>query len=124
MAEIKQANLPPDGDTMLGAQASTEHGEDSARTWTSASRKALTCWRAIGADAGAGGYYVQPTVFKGRQIRCGIPAADLARVAADDVQGCQTTKGWPTTHSMGWARAWSRDANTCYRMGAPSRPSR
>ncbi len=122
VAAIKSGN-PLDSDTMIGAQASTEQFEKILSY--------LDIGRQEGAEVLAGGeratlpgalsegYYVQPTVFKGHnkmrifqeEIFGPVVAvttfkdADEALALAND-----------TLYGLG-AGVWSRDVNTCYRMG-------
>lgn len=121
VAAIKQGN-PLDADTMLGAQASSEQLEKSCPTWTSASRKARRCWPAARAQlAGAleHGYFVQPTVFKGHnkmrifqeEIFGPVVAVTTFKDAEDALSQANDT-----LYGLG-AGVWSRDVNTCYRMG-------
>ena len=122
VAEIKQGN-PLDADTMLGAQASTEQLEKILSY--------LDIGKQEGADVLAGGsraqmqggleggYYVQPTVFKGHnKMRVfqeeifGPVVAVTTFKDADDALALAND----TLYGLG-AGVWSRDANTCYRMG-------
>ncbi|MFT0545317.1 aldehyde dehydrogenase [Allopusillimonas ginsengisoli] len=122
VAAIKQGN-PLDADTMIGAQASDEQLKKILSY--------LDIGRQEGAQVLAGGaratlqgdlkegFYVQPTVFKGQnnmrvfqeEIFGPVVAvttfkdADEALALAND-----------TLYGLG-AGVWSRDANTCYRMG-------
>ncbi|MEO0464941.1 MAG: aldehyde dehydrogenase [Pseudomonadota bacterium] len=119
---IKQGD-PRDPETMVGAQASAEQQE-----------KILSYFQ-IGADEGAevlvggraadvgdylsGGFYIEPTVFKGH---------NKMRVFQEEIFGpvvSVTTFKSPdealeiandTLYGLG-AGVWSRDMNTCYRFG-------
>ena len=122
VAEIKQGN-PLDADTMLGAQASTEQLEkilsyldigkqEGADVLAGGSRAQMQ-------GALEGGYYVQPTVFKGHnKMRVfqeeifGPVVAVTTFKDADDALALAND----TLYGLG-AGVWSRDANTCYRMG-------
>ena len=122
VAEIVQGN-PLDPATMIGAQASQEQQEKILR------------YLQIGRDEGAevligggaaqfggelaGGYYIQPTVFRGH---------NKMRIFQEEIFGpvvSTTTFKTPeealqiandTAYGLG-AGVWSRDANTCYRFG-------
>lgn len=122
VAAIKQGN-PLDPDTMLGAQASAEQLEKILSY--------LDIGRQEGAQVLAGGerarlvgglaegYYVQPTVFKGNnRMRVfqeeifGPVVAVTTFKDADDALALAND----TLYGLG-AGVWSRDINTCYRMG-------
>ncbi|WP_456272609.1 aldehyde dehydrogenase [Bacillus sp. AK031] len=119
---IKQGN-PLDTDTMVGAQASTEQLEkilsyidigkqEGAAVLTGGSRNYLE------GDL-EGGYYVEPTVFKGN---------NKMRIFQEEIFGpvvSVTTFSTPeealeiandTLYGLG-AGVWSRDINTAYRFG-------
>ncbi|TEA70026.1 aldehyde dehydrogenase [Allopusillimonas ginsengisoli] len=119
---IKQGN-PLDADTMMGAQASSEQMEKILSY--------LDIGRQEGADVLTGGaratlegglkdgYYVQPTVFKGHnRMRVfqeeifGPVVAVTTFKDADDALSIAND----TLYGLG-SGVWSRDANTCYRMG-------
>ena len=117
VGEIKQGN-PLDADTMLGAQASTEQLEkilsyldigkqEGAQVLAGGSRAQLQ-------GALEGGYYVQPTVFKGHnKMRVfqeeifGPVVAVTTFKDADDALALAND----TLYGLG-AGVWSRDANT------------
>jgi aldehyde dehydrogenase len=122
VAAIRQGN-PLDGDTMLGAQASSEQLEKILSY--------LDIGKQEGAEVLAGGaraqlqgglkdgYYVQPTVFKGNnrmrifQEEIFGPVVSVTTFKdADDALSIAND----TLYGLG-AGVWSRDANTCYRMG-------
>lgn len=122
VAAIKQGN-PLDPDTMLGAQASSEQLEK------------ILSYVAIGREEGAqvlagglrcelagelkGGYYMQPTVFKGHnrmrvfQEEIFGPVVSVTTFKDEDEA---LTLANDTLYGLG-AGVWSRQANTCYRMG-------
>lgn len=122
VAAIKQGN-PLDPDTMLGAQASAEQLEkilsyldigrqEGAQVLAGGERARL-------AGGLAEGYYVQPTVFKGNnRMRVfqeeifGPVVAVTTFKDADDALALAND----TLYGLG-AGVWSRDINTCYRMG-------
>jgi aldehyde dehydrogenase len=120
--QIVQGN-PLDPATMLGAQASAEQQEKILR------------YLQIGRDEGAqvltggaaatfggelaGGFYIQPTVFKGH---------NKMRIFQEEIFGpvVSTTTFRNTEEALAIANdtpfglgagVWSRDANTCYRFG-------
>jgi aldehyde dehydrogenase len=119
---VKQGN-PLDPATMIGAQASSEQLEkilsyfdigrkEGAEVLIGGERNVLD-------GAFKDGYYVHPTVFKGTNamrvfqeeifgpvvsVTTFADEADALRIAND------------TLYGLG-AGVWSRDANTCYRMG-------
>ncbi|ARP93217.1 aldehyde dehydrogenase [Bordetella genomosp. 13] len=122
VAAIKQGN-PLDADTMIGAQASSEQLEkilsyldigkqEGAQVLAGGSRAALD------GDL-KDGYYVQPTVFKGRnnmrvfqeEIFGPVVSVTTFKDEADALQIANDT-----LYGLG-AGVWSRDGNTCYRMG-------
>ena len=122
VAAIKQGN-PLDADTMLGAQASSEQLEKSCPTWTSASRKARRCWPAARARSWRARWstatFVQPTVFKGHN-KMRIFQEEIFRPGGgrDHLQDAEDalSQANDTLYGLG-AGVWSRDVNTCYRMG-------
>jgi aldehyde dehydrogenase len=119
---IKQGN-PLDTDTMMGAQASAvqmdkilsymEIGkQEGAQLLTGGSRAEL------GGDL-AGGYYIQPTLFKGnnnmRIFREEIFGPVLA-VTTFKTEAEALAIANDTPYGLG-AGVWTRDSNTAYRMG-------
>lgn len=120
--QIVQGN-PLDPGTMLGAQASAEQQEK------------ILHYMQIGRDEGAtvltggaaakmegelaGGFYIQPTVFKGHnkmrifqeEIFGPVVSTTTFRDADEALQIANDT-----VFGLG-AGVWSRDANTCYRFG-------
>ena len=119
---IKQSN-PLDTDTMLGAQASKEQltkitsylelgRQEGAQVLIGGSQEQL------GGEL-AGGYYVQPTLFKGHnkmrifqeEIFGPVVAVTTFKDEADALAIANDT-----LYGLG-AGVWSRDGNTAYRMG-------
>ncbi len=108
VAEIKQGN-PLDADTMLGAQASTEQLEkilsyldigkqEGADVLAGGSRAQMQ-------GALEGGYYVQPTVFKGHNKMRVFQEEIFGPVVAVTTFNDATTRSpWPTTRSTAWRR--------------------
>jgi aldehyde dehydrogenase len=122
VAAIKQGN-PLESDTMIGAQASSEQLEK------------ILSYLDIGRQEGAevlcgggrahmggeleGGYYVQPTVFKGHnrmrifQEEIFGPVVSVTTFKNDEDALAIAND---TLYGLG-AGIWSRDANRCYRFG-------
>ena len=122
VAEIVQGN-PLDPATMIGAQASQEQQEK------------ILAYLQIGRDEGAevligggaarfegelaGGFYIQPTVFKGHnkmrifqeEIFGPVVSTTTFKTQEEALQIANDT-----AYGLG-AGVWSRDANTCYRFG-------
>lgn len=122
MAAIKQGN-PLDADTMLGAQASTEQLEKILSYLDIGKQEGAQVLAGGGRAQLAGalehGYFVQPTVFKGHnKMRIfqeeifGPVVAVTTFKDADDA----LSQANDTLYGLG-AGVWSRDINTCYRMG-------
>jgi aldehyde dehydrogenase len=122
VAAIKQAS-PLDPATMLGAQASSEQLEkilsyidigkkEGAELLTGGDRAHL------GGDL-EGGYYMQPTVFKGHnkmrifqeEIFGPVVSVTTFKTEADALEIANDT-----LYGLG-AGLWSRDANRCYHLG-------
>jgi len=122
VAAIKQAS-PLDPSTMIGAQASSEQLEkilsyidigkkEGAEVLTGGGRAHL------GGDL-EGGYYVQPTVFKGNnkmrifqeEIFGPVVSVTTFKTEADALEIANDT-----LYGLG-AGLWSRDVNRCFRMG-------
>jgi aldehyde dehydrogenase len=114
---------PLDPATMIGAQASSEQLEkilsyidigkqEGAEVLAGGARNVL-------AGDLAGGYYVQPTVFKGHnrmrifQEEIFGPVVSVTTFK-DDAEALSIAND--TLYGLG-AGVWSRDANTCYRFG-------
>jgi aldehyde dehydrogenase len=119
---IKQGN-PLDTDTMMGAQASKEQ-LTKILTYLDLGKQEGAELLIGGAQAHlpgdlAGGYYVQPTLFKGHnkmrlfqeEIFGPVLAVTTFKTEAEALAIANDT-----LYGLG-AGVWSRDANTCYRMG-------
>jgi len=122
VAAIKQGN-PLDTDTMLGAQASKEQmtkimsyldlGKQEGAQLLCGGDKAK-----VSADL-EGGYYVQPTLFKGHNKMRIFQEEIFGPVLAvttfkDEAQALEIAND--TLYGLG-AGVWSRDGNVAYRMG-------
>lgn len=120
--QIKQGN-PLDTDTMMGAQVSTEQMEkilsyidigqqEGAKILTGGQKKTQD------GDV-AGGYYIEPTVFKGHnkmrifQEEIFGPVLSVTTFK-DEAEALAIAND--TLYGLG-AGVWSRDMNTAYRMG-------
>ncbi len=119
---VKQGN-PLDPATMIGAQASSEQLEkilsyfdigrkEGAEVLIGGSRNVLD-------GAFKGGYYVHPTVFKGNNAMRVFQEEIFGPVVSvttfkDEEDALNIAND--TLYGLG-AGVWSRDANTCYRMG-------
>ncbi|MBT0777939.1 MULTISPECIES: aldehyde dehydrogenase [Paracoccus] len=119
---IKQGD-PRESDTMIGAQASSEQKE-KILSYLDIGRKegaeVLTGGKA--ADLGgelSGGYYIEPTIFRGHnkmrifQEEIFGPVVSVTTFK-DEAEALEIAND--TLYGLG-AGVWSRDANTCYRMG-------
>jgi aldehyde dehydrogenase len=114
---------PLDPTTMMGAQASNDQLE-KILSYLDIGRQEGATVRHGGARATlegelAGGYYVQPTIFEGHnrmrifQEEIFGPVVSVTKFKdADDAIRLAND----TLYGLG-AGVWSRDANTCYRMG-------
>jgi aldehyde dehydrogenase len=119
---IVQGN-PLDPATMLGAQASSEQQEKILSYIDIGRQEGAELLIGGGkADLGgelAGGYYVQPTVFKGnnrmRIFQEEIFGPVLSVTTFKDKAEALAIAN-DTLYGLG-AGVWSRDANTCYRFG-------
>ena len=122
VAAIVQGN-PLDAATMIGAQASAEQ-RDKILSYVDIGRQEGAELLIGGgtADPGgalSGGYYVQPTVFRGhnrmRIFQEEIFGPVLSVTTFRDAEEALTIAN-DTAYGLG-AGVWSRDANTCYRFG-------
>ena len=119
---IKQGN-PLDTDTMIGAQASAMQ-MDKISTYLAVGKEegAEVLIGGARAELGgelAGGYYIQPTLFKGhndmRIFREEIFGPVLAVTTFNDEAEALSIAN-DTVYGLG-AGVWSRDGNRAYRMG-------
>jgi aldehyde dehydrogenase len=122
VAAIKQGD-PRDAATMIGAQASNDQLE-KILSYIDIGKKEGAQVLAGGAAANlggdlAGGYYVQPTVFRGHnkmrifQEEIFGPVVSVTTFKTDDEALAIAND---TLYGLG-AGVWSRDANRCYRFG-------
>ncbi len=114
---------PRDGDTMMGAQASSEQREKILSYFDIGRQegaKVLTGGEAaqLGGDM-ANGYYVKPTILEGHnkmrvfQEEIFGPVVSVTTFKDEDEA---LSIANDTQYGLG-AGVWSRDANTCYRFG-------
>src|SRR5574343_2052710 len=122
VAAIKQGN-PLDTETMMGAQASAMQ-MDKIQTYLALGKEEGT-QLLIGGDRAqlggdlAGGYYIQPTLFKGHnkmrifqeEIFGPVLAVTTFKTEAEALEIANDT-----VYGLG-AGVWSRNGNTAYRMG-------
>jgi aldehyde dehydrogenase len=119
---IKQGN-PLDTETMLGAQASQEQIEKILSYLDIGKQEGAQCLtgggRATLSGDLAGGYYVEPTVFKGHNKMRIFQEEIFGPVLAvttfkDEAEALAIAND--TLYGLG-AGVWSRDGNVAYRMG-------
>lgn len=114
---------PRNGNTMMGAQASSEQKEKILSYFDIARQEGaevLTGGKA--ADLGgelSGGYYIEPTILKGHNKMRVFQEEIFGPVVSvttfkDEAEAMQIAND--TLYGLG-AGVWSRDANTCYRFG-------
>ncbi|MEJ2327195.1 MAG: aldehyde dehydrogenase family protein [Chromatiaceae bacterium] len=122
VAAIKQGN-PLDTDTMVGAQASNEQLEKILSYMDIGAKEGAQCLaggdRARMAGDLAGGYYVQPTVFKGHnkmRIFQEEIFGPVVSVTTFKDEAEALTIANDTLYGLG-AGVWSRDGSVAYRMG-------
>ncbi len=122
VAQIKQGD-PLDPATMIGAQASQEQLEKILTYLDLGRQEGAECLiggerNRLGGDL-KDGYYIQPTVFKGhnrmRIFQEEIFGPVVSVTTFKDMDEALAIAN-DTLYGLG-AGVWSRDANTCYRMG-------
>ncbi|MEM0924028.1 MAG: aldehyde dehydrogenase [Pseudomonadota bacterium] len=119
---IRQAD-PRDGETMMGAQASSEQKEKILSYFDIARQEGAEVLTG-GEEASmagdlAGGYYIKPTILKGhnkmRVFQEEIFGPVVSVTTFKDADEALSLAN-DTLYGLG-AGVWSRDANTCYRFG-------
>src|SRR6201993_3847494 len=122
VASIKQGD-PLDPTTMIGAQASSEQLQKILAYMDIARQEGATVLAGGGrANINSGleeGYYVQPTVLRGNNKMRVFQEEIFGPVVSvttfkDQAEALEIAND--TLYGLG-AGVWSRDANTCYRMG-------
>jgi aldehyde dehydrogenase len=122
VASIKQGD-PLDPTTMIGAQASSEQLQKILSYMDIARQEGATVLAGGGrANINSGleeGYYVQPTVLRGNNKMRVFQEEIFGPVVSvttfkDQAEALEIAND--TLYGLG-AGVWSRDANTCYRMG-------
>jgi len=118
-----KAGSPLDTDTMIGAQASTEQLEKILSYIDIGKQEGAKVLTGGGRNALAGdlehGYYVKPTILHGHNKMRVFQEEIFGPVVAvttfkDEAEALALAND--TLYGLG-AGVWSRDANTCYRMG-------
>ncbi len=114
---------PRDGDTMMGAQASSEQMEKILSYFDIGRQEGaeiLTGGKAKQMEGElAGGYYIEPTIMRGHnkmrvfQEEIFGPVVSVTTFKDED-EALEIAND--TLYGLG-AGVWSRDANTCYRFG-------
>ncbi len=122
VAAVKQGH-PLDPSTMIGAQCSAEQMEKILSYLDLGKQEGAECLiggeRNLQAGDLADGYYIQPTVFKGHnkmrifQEEIFGPVVSVTTFK-DEAEALEIAND--TLYGLG-AGLWSRDANTCFRMG-------
>ena len=122
VAQVRQGD-PLDPATMIGAQASQEQLEKILTYLDLGRQEGAECL--IGGERNrlggelANGYYIKPTVFKGnnrmRIFQEEIFGPVVSVTTFKDMDEALAIAN-DTLYGLG-AGVWSRDANTCYRMG-------
>ena len=122
VANIKQGN-PLDTDTMIGAQASSQQMEKILSYCDIGRQEGAECLigggkAVVGSDI-TGGYYVQPTIFKGNNKMRIFQEEIFGPVVAlttfkDEAEALEIAND--TLYGLGSA-VWTRNINIAYRMG-------
>ncbi|MEO1528304.1 MAG: aldehyde dehydrogenase [Planctomycetota bacterium] len=114
---------PRDGDTMMGAQASSEQQEKILSYFDIAKQEGAEFLtggseRTMEGDL-AGGYYIEPTILKGHNKMRVFQEEIFGPVVSvvtfkDEAEALEIAND--TLYGLG-AGVWSRNADTCYRFG-------